>query len=163
MRTILLAVLTVICISCSSTKTTTDQAMESHVKQWAMDQQFTIESDWAIPLGSSQINLIGNPNFLTVKNDTVSAYLPFFGERHSGNSLDGGGIEFEGVPKNYQMIYNQKKNSSTIKFTISEKSEQFDVTLILYDNQNANITVNSSQRDVMRYQGTVEALQEDEK
>jgi len=159
---IILFIASMLLISCGSTQTTTEESQMSEVKQWVANKEFTIESDWAIPLGGSQVNLIGNSNFLTFKKDTVSAYLPFFGERHSGYSLDGGGIEFEGVPENLQTIYNQKKQSSILKFDISEKSEHYQVTVTLYNNKNSTISVNSSQRDVMRYNGEVEALPEED-
>ncbi len=149
-------------ISCGTANKPVTESQASQVKQWASDKEFTIESDWAIPFGGSQINLIGNPNSLTFDGTTVSAYLPFFGERQSGYVLDGGGIEFDGEPENLQMLYNQKKQSSTIKFDISEKGEDYQVTIILYDNKKSTITVNSSQRDMMRYNGEVEALPESE-
>ena len=162
MKTLIALVLTsIFFISCSGTKDALNQPMESEVKQWAVDKQFTIENEWAQPLRGNQINLIDTPNFLTVENDTVSAALPFYGVRQTGTTLNSGGIEFEGIPKNYQMIYNQKKKSSTIKFDISEKGENYQVTIILYDSKNSSISVNSSQRDIMRYQGTVEALPEE--
>ena len=161
MRTILFIV-SMLLISCGSTQKTTDESQTSQVRQWAQDKQFTIESQYANPLRGNQISLIGNSNFLTVKKDSVSAYLPFFGQRQSGNVLDGGAIEFEGIPKEYQMMYNQKKQSSVIKFNISEKGENYNVTVTLYDNKNSTITVNSSQRDFMRYDGEVEALPEDD-
>ena len=162
MRIVIACITALLLVSCGSLKEVADQPMESQVKQWAVDKAFTIESDWAQPLRGSQINLIGNPNYLTVHKDTVSAELPFFGVRQTGNALQGGGIEFDGIPKNYQMIYNQKKNSSIIKFDITEKGESYRVTITLYDNQNSSITVNSSQRDLMRYEGRVEALPNEE-
>ncbi len=150
-------------MSCGTANKPLTENQTSQVRQWVNDKEFTIESQWAIPFAGSQINLIGNPNYLTFKGDSVSAYLPFYGERRSGYALDGGGIEFEGEPKNLQTLYNQKKQSSVLKFDISEKGEHYQVTVTLYDNKKSIITVNSSQRDMMRYNGEVEALPEGEK
>ncbi len=160
---IILFIASIFLISCGTTQTITEESQMSEVKQWAMDKNFTIESEWAFPLRGNQINLIGNPNYLTVKQDTVSAFLPFFGQRQSGNIMNNeGGIKFEGAPEAYQMIYNQKKQSSVITFKISEKGEHYQVTLTLYDNKNSTININSSQRDLMRYEGTVSARAEEE-
>lgn len=158
----MLFMLSLLLISCGSTQTAIEEGEMSQVQQWANDKQFTIESDYANPLRGNQISLIGNTNFLTFNQDNVSAYLPFYGQRQSGNVLDGGPIEFEGNPKDVELIYNQRKKSSIISFTISEKGESYKVTVTLYDNKNSTITVNSSQRDFMRYEGEVEALPEDD-
>ncbi|WP_339696465.1 DUF4251 domain-containing protein [uncultured Marixanthomonas sp.] len=162
MKTVL-CILSMLLISCGSTQTATEKGEMSQVQQWAKDKQFTIESNYANPLRGNQISLIGNTNYLTVNKEHVSAYLPFYGQRQIGNVLKGGAIEFEGTPKDVQLIYNQRKKSSIISFTISEKGENYQVTVTLYDNKNSRITVNSSQRDLMRYEGEVEALPEDEK
>ena len=64
---IILFIASMLLISCGSTQTTTEESQMSEVKQWVANKEFTIESDWAIPLGGSQVNLIGNSNFLTFK------------------------------------------------------------------------------------------------
>ncbi|PVW13202.1 DUF4251 domain-containing protein [Marixanthomonas spongiae] len=158
----LLFLLPLLFISCGTAHDTSIAAHTNEVRQWANDKQFTIESQWATPQTGNRINLIGNANHLTFKNDTVSAYLPFFGERHSGNVFDGGAIEFEGVPKDLQTKYNQKKNAAIITFDISEKGEHYQVSVTLYGNKNSHISVNSSQRDFMGYDGRVSALSETE-
>tara|TARA_R100001369_G_scaffold14731_1_gene29435 strand:- start:3882 stop:4370 length:489 start_codon:yes stop_codon:yes gene_type:complete len=161
MKTVLF-ILSMLLISCGSTQTTTEEGEMSQVQQWAKDKQFTIESDYANPLRGNQISLIGNTNHLTFNKENVSAYLPFYGQRQIGNVLESGAIEFEGTPKDVQLIHNQRKKSSILSFTISEKGESYQVTVTLYDNKNSRITVNSSQRDLMRYEGEVEALSEDD-
>ena len=143
-------------------------------------KQFRIESQWARPQGGSsinslsasnlrppgssgnRINLIGNYNFLEMDGETVSAILPYFGERqvagdhYSGNS----GIEFEGTPRNLVIEKNEKKKSYEIAFDIDNNTETFQVNIQLYRNLKSNVTINSNQRFVIRYDGKVMELPE---
>lgn len=103
------------------------------------------------------ISLIGNTNYLKVKGDTISAYLPFYGERRMGGSYGtrGAGIEFEGVPSDYEVKIG-KKNVREIRFSIRDKeetSEQYQVRINIYPNLSANINVNSTHRTSMLYRG----------
>src|SRR5690606_34557078 len=114
-------VLFIIFISCGSTPKTnsTDNWILNNL---IAEQSFEIESRWAQPMttnaynqavngllppGSTagQINLVGNTNYLRMDKDSISAYLPYFGERQMGGNYGGtnGGIEFEGVPKNLKI------------------------------------------------------------
>ncbi len=135
---------------------------------WAQPQNTASVSSVAAsnlrPPGSSgnRFNLIGNYNFLKIENDVVTAYLPYFGERqvaadhYSGSNA----IEFEGVPENLTIEKNEKKKRFDISFSISNKTEVFQVQLQLYHNMNAQLVVNSNQRFVIRYDGEVKALTE---
>jgi len=103
------------------------------------------------------INLIGNTNYLKVQGDTISAYLPFFGERRMGGSYGtrGAGIEFEGVPSDYEVTIG-KRNVREIRFSIRDKeqqSEQYQVRINIYPNLSANINVNSTHRTSIFYRG----------
>ena len=82
-------------------------------------KKFRIESTWARAQGSTGVNaiagsglqqaggsgnrfnLIGNFNYLEMHQDSVSAYLPYFGEKQFGNGHYSGtnAIEFKGIPK----------------------------------------------------------------
>ncbi|MBT8184477.1 MAG: DUF4251 domain-containing protein, partial [Eudoraea sp.] len=75
-----------------------------------------------------------------------------------GYNREGNGIILQGVPKNYEAVKDQTTLRHTIKFDIMNKTEAFDVTLILYPNLNSEIHINSSQRFRMRYTGKVKAL-----
>ena len=111
---------------------------------------------------SGLINLVGNTNYLRVLGDSISGYLPFFGERRMGGSYGSrrGGIEFDGVPTNYE-IKNGKKNGREIRFTINDKennTEQYRVLIYLYPNLRTTININSTHRTTMIYRGNASEL-----
>lgn len=116
-----------------------------------------------LPPGStvSNIQLQGNFNYLRVKGDTISASLPYYGERQQGGGYHSdAGIKFNDVPSNYSETYDSEKNEMRINFSISGKSEGYRVTLYLYPNKKATAVVNSNQRFSIRYLGEIKALEE---
>ena len=103
------------------------------------------------------ISLIGNTNYLKVHGDTISGFLPFYGERRLGGSYgtQDVGIKFEGIPSDYEVKIG-KKNVREIRFTIHDKeqrSEEYQIRINIYPNLSANINVNSSHRTSISYRG----------
>jgi hypothetical protein len=91
-----------------------------------------------------------------VASDTVSAELSYYGERQMGGGYNSkGGIEFKGVPKNYEVSKNAKKNYYTLRFSISEKSENYQIWLNLFPDLSGTLSINSSQRHPITYYGTL--------
>ena len=111
---------------------------------------------------ASRINLIGNPNYLKVKGDSVLAFLPYFGQRQRGGGYnnDGGGIKFEGIPKNYEVTKNNENQRQDIRFDINENSENFSVLVSIFPNLNTTINVNSTQRSPISYDGKAKPISE---
>lgn len=154
----------------------------NQIKEIVTLQAFSLESDSAQPLvtvGMSQlqnsgllgpgnsagnISLIGNSNFLKIKGDSVSSYLPYFGERQSsvGYGTDNGAIEFGGEVKNYSAVWNDKKQHYNISFHAKSSNELFDVRMTLYPNMKSYITVNSAARTSIIYVGKVVNIKDDE-
>jgi hypothetical protein len=147
-----------------------------------VENNFIIESDWASPqvtasmaaiansglLGvgnnANNINLIGNPNFLKVEGDTISAYLPYFGERQMGGGYGtSSAIEFKGIPGNLNIEKDNKKQLYRIRFNIQgDNTETYNVMVDLYPNKTSFININSLQRFPIRYQGNVAAIEKEE-
>lgn len=125
-------------------------------------KKFEIENNWASPMRGTQINLIGNPNYIRFKNDSVEVYLPYFGVRHTGGGYNSeNGIKFEGVPENLNFS-TDKKNNTVITFEADQDSENLDFRITLYQNEKASTSVNSSQRDPISYRGNIHDLPEQE-
>ncbi len=115
-----------------------------------------------LPPGStmSNIQLQGTSNYLKIEGDTISAFLPYYGERQSGGGYNSdAGIVFDGIPSDYKEEYDAQKNEMRITFTISEKSEGYRVTMNLFPNKKATVVVTSSQRFAIRYLGDLKELE----
>ena len=176
-----------ICINCASHKeaiSPEQQAQFEKVENWVNKKQFTIVADWANPLngnqvnfygnrynlsnllppgsGGSRVNLIGNPNALTINKDSVVAYLPYYGEVQVVKNYGGrGGITFEGVPENYTVDKTPADGQINIKFDMKDESERFQVAIKLYSNRQAHITLNSAYRHSISYDGQVMEIKDD--
>lgn len=120
-------------------------------------REFEIENTWAIPLGGGRVNLIGNPNSITFKGDSVEVYLPYFGVRHSGGNYGGrdGGIKFEGPVENLVVREDKVKKNIFFTFEQNREIENYEFLIRLYPNRKVYTSVNSSQRNSISYQGEV--------
>lgn len=162
-------------ISCKSSKASGTLQQIEALEHLVQKRSFQIESQWAQPqttyavqqvmnsgiLGpgnnSGNINLIGNPNFLKIKGDSISSYLPYYGERQM--NVDYGGtdsaIELDGLMSNYKVKIN-KDQSRTISFEAKDNNENYSIFIRLFPNLNSDMLINSSTRFPIRYSGTVE-------
>ncbi len=180
MKTNILLVFTFISLlSCGSHSKTANATVKSQkLDDLIAKNKLEIVSDWALPMATSslnsianagllgpgnspgRINLIGNSNYIRIEGDSVSAYLPYFGERQMGGGYDSdnGNIQFEGVPENYKVIHDEQTNRYEIQFNIKRKAESFTVRATLMPNLSSTVNVNSSQRFPIRYQGKVSEI-----
>jgi len=121
---------------------------------------YEFEADWASTQRGKRISLMSNPNFLKVDSQKVDAFFPFFGVAHSASYGGNGGIEFKGDAKNLKLAFDDKKQHAEISFKSENNMETFDVTLTVFSNWNATLTVLSNKRDMMRYSGIVSPRKE---
>jgi hypothetical protein len=166
-------------VSCGSSKVYTAQEKAS-LEKLVTDKNFEIELQWARPLATnslnqlfnaglfrpgdnaSQINLQGNGNIVKFENDTVSANLPYYGERQMGGGYNsaGSGIDFNSTPKDLRLTKDDDKDYYLIEFNVRDKdsNENYDVSLTVYPSLNAVINIWSSQRNTIQYNGTLRGV-----
>lgn len=119
-------------------------------------KNFEFNADWATTSGGRRINLINNPNWLKVMNDSVDLFLPYFGTGQvPSNSLTDGGLTYQGIPESYELDINEKKMSYMIRIRTKGAGEQLDLTLQVYGNGSAYINVSSTVRTFIKYQGSL--------
>lgn len=167
-------VLLMITFSCTSSKSTATANQIEVLNSLLEKRNFSIESDWAYPQttyamqqvlnsgflqpgdSANSINLIGNSNYLTISGDSITSYLPYFGERQMQVAYGGNdsAIQFNGLLEDYKTEKN-KNNSHTISFKAKSNSEQFNVTIVLFPSLKSNMTLIGSSRFPIRYSGTV--------
>ena len=161
---------------CSSTKTVIDDSHEIHTLVSSKSFEFT--ADWANPMvtqslnavanagliapGStiSRINIAGMGNFLKVSKDSVSADLPYYGERQFGGGYGAPtGIEFDGIPDNYRQEFNAEKQFYTVSFQISDASDRYQVNMNIYPSASSSVTITMTNRFSIRYEGNVSSIE----
>ncbi len=179
-RMVLVGVLSSLLLCCTGTKPGVPGSYSNaSLDGLVASKRFEIVSNWASPMlsrgvmaisnsgllapGSTagRIDLTGNTNFLKIQEDSVSAYLPYYGERQMGGGYNrNSGIEFKGIPTEYEVSKNTKGNGYMLRFTIAENSENYQVFVNLFPDMSTTISVNSSQRDAISYYGNAKALTE---
>jgi hypothetical protein len=112
-----------------------------------------------LPPGStaSRIDIAGTGGYFRLVGNSVKANLPFFGERRMGGGYNQNqtGIEFDGIAQDLSISDMKKGDGKTIRFNIKEKTESYQVIAQLYPGGTARLTVSSSHRTNMWYQGNV--------
>lgn len=178
MRFIWLMVL-IICVGCNSTQNITSE-QQAEVDRLLAQRQFVIESDWALPLAvnsmnllrnaglippqsnANQINLIGNTNHFKVQGDSISVDLPFFGDRQIGGGFNANtSIQFEGIPKVFEIKNVGKKQRTVIKTRFNQDTESFNSIITIFDSKKVEIVIYSTHRSAIRYRGTLKELDND--
>lgn len=114
-----------------------------------------------LPPGSnpSRIDVVGTSSYLKIEKDSVFAQLPFFGERQFGGAFNTQevGIQFEGIPEDLTMSFDEKKQRYEFEFDIiNEHGEGFNINGIIYPNLTTSFYINSTERSTIGYWGRVE-------
>lgn len=175
-KSLVILLLSFIIASCGISRDATAEENE-RLEQLLQDKYFEFDLRFARPLptnsltqlanaglfrpgdNASQINLQGSSAVFKFEGDTVTANLPFFGERQFGGGYNSNtGIEFKGIPKDLKITKDDKKNHYQVNFNIREDSESYQVNLTIYPSLKGTININSSQRFPMRYEGSVNIL-----
>ena len=166
--------------ACGSSKPSYTSEQIEELNKLVESKSFLFEAEFANPLATqsmnavsnagllppgsavNRINLMGTNNFLEVKGDTVSANLPYYGERQIAGAYNNSdvGIQFNGVSENFKMSYNETKAAYEFEFTAKNKSEIFNINGVLFANNTVSLYVNSSQRLTINYQGILKELSE---
>jgi len=165
-------------MSCSSTEPLTE-AQKIDLQAWGTERAFVIESDWAKPmptaafnavastgilgLGNSagSIDILGNVNYFKMNGDTITGYLPYYGERHmTGGYNNKIAIEFNGIPRNKEIKWNEQKQRAEMRFSIYQKddNELYDIFIMVFSNKTTRMDVNSSERSLITYEGSIKTL-----
>lgn len=151
--------------SCGSGRTNGEAAREmEEIKELVSDRRFEIEHRWADPLrGGGRINLIGNPNFIRFKGDSVDIFLPYFGVRQMGGGYNReGGIRYEGLARDLKIVEPRGERKLQLTFNGSRDSETLSFMITIFPNNRVHTNVNSSQRDAISYEGEIEPLREEQ-
>lgn len=170
-------------VACGGQKQTVTEENQARLEEMVNSKSFYLDARWANPLATQSINAVAsagllppgsNPNridimatasYLEMKNDSVFAILPYYGERQFGHIYNAqkAGIQFKGIPEDFEISYNKKKQHYDFKFDIvNEEGEGFNITGTLFPNFKTNFFINSTERMTIGYWGNVEELKKEE-
>jgi hypothetical protein len=179
MKILIPVILLVVFAGCTSTQTLTE-AQQKELMAWGSKKSFEIISYRAWPVSSmafstlvnsgllgpgntaGSIDITDNANYFRIKGDTISARLPYFGERYFGNNNINNevGISFNNQPDIKKISWNEKKQRVELYFRIKQErnSEMYDILIYLFSNHSTKIDVTSSERTAISFLGTLKPL-----
>lgn len=161
--------------SCGNKEASATEAEISNLRNLVEGRKFTIESDVAFPRATNammsiqnsglfgmgntanRISLIGNSNYLSIKGDSVTSQLPYFGERQmaSGYSPEDTGINLDDNMDDYSAEWNDRKQMYRINFSANGSGENFDVSINVYPNKTCRMTLTGTKRFSIGYAGKI--------
>ena len=171
--------------ACGSQKASYTAFEKAQLEEMVNTTTFRLRAQWANPLATrtvsalatsgllppwnspNRIDVMSSTAYLEIYPDSVSARLPYFGERQVGSTYNPAdvGIQFNGVPEDFKMEYIDKKQAYYFTFDIvNDRGEGFNVNGTLFPNLKTIFYINSTQRFTIGYTGVVvdikkEALQ----
>lgn len=104
--------------------------------------------------GAGNINLNGSSYDLTVKKDSVVAYLPYYGRSYTPKmgTMDEGGIKFKSKSFGYKAVM-RKKGGWTITITPKDVKDNYNLTLSVTTAGYATLTVTSNTQQTISFSG----------
>lgn len=175
---ILLSPLFVLLINCSAKQVVATETSD-RTKELISKKRFSIDCTKAyptptlglqsvantglLPPGNSVglINISGNENQFKILGDSITVYLPFYGEQRMAGISYGrtnNGIQFNGIPDASSFDGKDKKGNQILNFTFKNNGEQCQAKIKIFPSGHSDININSSHRTSMRYSGTINSL-----
>ncbi|HNY05072.1 MAG TPA: DUF4251 domain-containing protein [Candidatus Egerieousia sp.] len=122
-----------------------------------------VRIEQVIPLNIAAKNTISDGYFLQIENDTLTCYMPYFGNSRTAMlGRTGNGVKADKQKIKIDMKYNAKKMVYDVWFNFKNEDigEAVACSIKIYDNGLVHIGIESNYRDFISYDGQrVEKLQ----
>lgn len=153
-----LGILLLLLSGCGSTKTLTleQQAKKQAIEEKLVTNDYKINFNQVVPSRMESRHLTSGYT-LTVKNDIVYSFLPYFGgASHVPFNPNEGGIKFQEPYSDYSMRPTRKGDGYEIRMNVKMSEYQYSLFLTVFDNGSAALSITSPQRDSISYYGEIE-------
>lgn len=137
-------------VSAQSKKEKKEEIAEK-VKKAIDSSNYKIQADQMNPMGGRTRTI--TPDYsVEIRNDSVFSYLPYFGRAYTLPYGGGNGLIFNAPLIEYKAEYH-KKGKAEIEFTTRSEEDRFTYRITIFSNGSASISVNSTNRQPISYQG----------
>lgn len=127
------------------------EARINAIKELVNAQKIKIDVDIAYPMTGASINLTSMYS-LTVRNDSVYSYLPYYGVAYNIPYGGGSGLIFNAPITNYELKY-KKDGTANIQFKTSSPDDNITYSISIYTSGKADIYVTPINRQGISYHG----------
>lgn len=126
---------------------------EQAVKKQIESENYKIAVNIAYPRRGRTIHVSGNYS-VTIRNDSVFSYLPYYGRAYSLPYGGGEGLIFDAPINEYRMVAH-KKGAVKIDFVARSKEDRFKYNMTIFSNGSVSITVNMQNRESINFSGAL--------
>ncbi len=126
------------------------------LKQLILSKNYTFLAQFAQPVGGRQLPLNTSDYTLTIKNDSLVSYLPYFGQAYVApiNPADGG-IQFTSTDFDY-VATSTKKGGYTITIRPRAEAKASQLMLTITGSGYASLQVFSPNRQAISFRGVIQ-------
>jgi hypothetical protein len=141
-------------VQCTSSKKTT-AIQPGDVNTMINAHEFKFIADRVTPLRGRMRQLTSNYD-VTVKNDSLVSYLPFFGRAYQAPlNPSEGGIHFTSTQFSYE-VNADKKNSWNVIIKPKDQPDVQQFLFTIFENGTATLNVTSTHRDPISFYGNIQ-------
>ena len=152
---LLLWILATVSIPVSAqTKKEKREKLKEAVKEIIVSENYKITVNTAIPMSGRSVHLT-SPYSISIQNDSIISYLPYYGRAYSIPYGGGDGLNFKAPILEYTMK-TTKRGSADIKFTARSPEDKFDFRVTVSESGYANIQVMMQNRQSITFYGSLD-------
>ena len=151
MKLIVAIFLTAFLIQCSGSGEA--QKASFNIDETLLKGSFTFYAEMAYPM-RMRTRALNPPDQLTVKGDTLTSSLSYFGQAQTVMQNHPGGVTFETTEFTRSVSKNEKGEWMVI-FEFQNEASAQQIIMTIYDNAQAMVTVTSLRRDRIQYRGYI--------
>ncbi|APD07354.1 hypothetical protein UJ101_01847 [Flavobacteriaceae bacterium UJ101] len=132
---------------------------EASIKKLIEDGNFTFNVYSASTYNGRTINNLSSYD-LTIKNDSVFAYLPYFGRAFTADFSSDGGIDLANTMNHLEK--KEIKKRYQISFEAEDENKRnYDIILSIGKSGYADLTVRPENKSIISYDGKIEKIEEE--
>jgi len=133
----------------------------AEIKQLVESGEFVFIARFANPMSGPKIDLTSIYD-LKFKDDSVEAWLPYYGRAYQAPYADrDGGIKFKTKVDQIETSFNERKKSYQINFEVKDQRDTYKMNLLVGLSGYGNLNVNMNHRQSISFSGIVEGLSEE--
>ncbi len=127
---------------------------QKQIEELINSKDFVFKGRWALPMGTNQVDLSSNPNYVKFSTDLMDGYMPFFGTATSGIGYGGDNtIKFKDKPESFNI--EKKKKNFQIDAKVKGENDIYRISLSVSFEGSSSMSIISNNRSTITYQGEI--------
>lgn len=131
----------------------------AEIKAIVENRNFVFNASTANPMSGSTVNLTTDYE-MTIKNDSVFSYLPYYGVAHSGAAFGNNNSPMRFNKPIEQYSSEVTKNGYRVKFKVKNVNDVIDCTFHISETGSTALSVSSMNRQSINYSGDLLKIEE---